>query len=66
MNPNDIAVIVCDVLSTVCLGLLGVTSIAGVPIALSPWEAVALFALGKASSTVLAHLRPVGSRRAEA
>lgn len=63
MNANDAAVIVCDVLSTVCLGLLGVTSIAGVSIGLTGWEAVALFSLGKGASTVLSHLAPVGSKR---
>lgn len=62
-NVNDTAVIVCDVLSTVCLGLLATTSIAGVTIGLTPWEAVLLFFVGKSASTVLQHLAPVGSKR---
>ena len=65
MSTNDYVVIACDVLSTVCLGILGITSIAGVQLVLNPWEAIALFAVGKGASTVLTHLQPVGAKRAD-
>lgn len=64
-NWNDIGVVVCDVMGTICLGLLGVTSIAGTQIQLTPAEALALFCLGKAGSTILSHLQPVGAKRAD-
>jgi hypothetical protein len=65
IDYNDLAVITCDVLSTVCLGLLSVTSLAGVQLPTNPWEAIALFAIGKGASTVLSHLQPIGNRRVD-
>jgi hypothetical protein len=65
MSWNDVAVVLCDSASVVCLGLLGVSSIGGVDIHLSAWQAITLFAVGKAASTTLSYLKPPGSARAD-
>lgn len=65
MSINDWLVIGCDVVSTVCLGLLALGSIGGTPVSFPVPVAIALWVAGKAAGTMLGHLQPIGSRRAE-
>lgn len=63
VNWNDILVVFCDVLNKSSLAALG-ANLAGFP--LPPEVALTLIVVSAASGTVLTHLQPVGSRRADA
>ena len=61
-HHNDLLVIACDVVNKGALAALG-ANIAGVQ--LPPYVTLALIVLSACSGTVLTHLQPVGSRRAD-
>lgn len=62
MTTNDYIVIACDVLNKAALAALG-ANIAG--FTLPPIISLLLIVAAAGSGTVLTHLQPVGSRRAD-